>query len=185
MKVFHLPRWINSLNDVVALEHSAYMLMKYARRNDKMYREAKKVLIPTYTYCTCGLCDSVGMEVHHIKPIWASAVEYIMSFSPRSTSDANSILKICGRIELEGAVNEWHSPKNLIVLCRECHLKQQSVDDLTWRRKLAIQHRLAFSLRWADLFARESYRQSPKCPVELQEYIDWYLEREYQMEPTK
>lgn len=176
MKVTHLPVGLTSLNDVVNLEWPINVLMKYSRQ-DKSYREARKILI---SGCCqgCEHCGGVGMEVHHRKPIWACAVDHIMSFQPSSTYDAHQNASSRLPKGSEEAFAEWHSLSNLIVLCPECHLKQQATDDRHWKKELAVKHRLVYTITWGDRYRGFAFGKSPKCPQTLPEYIEWYLAKQ-------
>lgn len=174
MKVTHLPVGITSFIDVVSLDVTMSTLMKYSRK-DKTYRDARNTLL-TGGLGNCALCGGLANETHHIKPIWACAIEYIMSFCPTSTMDARNA--IYGRLPRgsEETFAEWHSLSNLVTLCPECHLKQQAADDRYWKKELAVKHRLVYTITWADPFIRAGKKSH--CPQTLPDYIEWYLAKQ-------
>ena len=162
MKVFYLPHFINTTDEAIPLEWPVSVLMKYARRR-KSYRDERDSIGDW-----CHRCGASIDDAHHIKPIWACAIEYIMANCPTSKIGADQIAKV-DNID-GGLVDKWHSSENLLPLCRQCHLMQQSYDDSVWKIRLANRYRLTFSIRWATLF---------DGTISLQKYIDWYISKEY------
>lgn len=185
MKVFHLPIGITTVNDVFRLDVPASILMSYARKN-KTFRESRDAVMSD-SRNACALCNNWATEAHHIKPLWACAIDTIMLAAPSSTWDAFEFagqVRCRGRqVEFESTFAEWHSPSNLTPLCGSCHLSQQAKDDLWWKRELGLKHRLVYTIAWADLLAKAQYSLRPKCPLTLPEYIEWYMEKHYKVQP--
>ena len=166
MRIYHIPDGINSTSSVVDLSYAASFLGKNARRHPLSVINTKKIIPNAGAHIKCIQCDGLAMEVHHKKPLWASAVEFIMESSPTTTSDVIDLASTNERSDIFGA---WHDLSNLVPLCCVCHIYWQVIDDVQWKINLSDRYRLVYSVTWCDALIRKKNKPS------LAEYADEYL----------
>lgn len=166
MKVKYIPPNLESVNDVIHLDDIVWILMRNARKHESFMesRNAKFKLSSK-----CFICGGTATEAHHIKPVWACAVEFIMSLDWRTRDDLHALRDRYTR-QTDGDFCEWHSTKNLMLMCHACHLKYQKIDDRNWRFTLSRRYRLAYTTRWTD-----GYKRGKNKSMSLSEYAAYYL----------
>jgi hypothetical protein len=118
----------------------------------------------------CEACGAIGSgEWHHIKPVWATSIDFLLSTHPQTHKEISDIAYQAFFKAFD--FSTWHELKNLKLLCSPCHLAQQKEDDLFWRRTLARKYRLVYSYRWG--LAEDKNNQCKQ--MSFNDYVTFYL----------
>lgn len=172
MRVNHLPKNLESVNDVVHLSWSVETIMQAARKH-KSFLPAKKSVFSKYKE-KCAHCSCFAKAAHHKKPVWACAVEFIMGQNWQSEQQLQqSVNRYIENMDTE--FTRWNLPTNLIPLCAACHTAQQSVDDRDWKLRLSKKYRLVYTIGWCNKHVQWGEKKNEQT---LAEYADCYLRTE-------
>lgn len=149
MKIRYLSQ---SANSILCLDYAVRELAKYARRDfDKV-----KALHSWSMFSVCPDCEHnpVILYTHHLKPLWACAVDTLLSCHPQSMEHLAGLTSMA----FHGTLNicDWNHPSNLRQICRYCHEKvQMSVDDY-WKEVFRSQ-----GVMFTNREVRECLRGAP------------------------
>lgn len=148
MMIRYLPPSAWFAKDMISFDYAIKNLVNYARLQFNPIRPAG---LPT-----CQACGQVGgrIEIHHIKPLWAYAIEAIIRLDPKSMDDMRRITSMAylGQIDICAG----NDPSNLRRLCRSCHEKAETEADAWWKRRFRL-----FSVMFTKKEQWECYMRYP------------------------
>lgn len=144
MNIQFIPNGAKDINDVINVHTYMTQVMKYARGRSSFAENRQK--------CTmlgrCQNCKGLApVDAHHIKPIWAFALEYLLN-SGAQTQKAFSFAAVW-TIRMYN-VDQWHTLPNLMPLCSGCHQWVQSQADQEWQRYFEQNYPVVFGRRNLD-----------------------------------
>lgn len=157
--------------DEISLTDAVRITTKFSRRHPS----AKLGALATLNSKLCAAsCGSVATEAHHIKPIWAMAVESVIDCNPvQQGGFYRSISRMWSK---SFDYSSWHHPTNLLPLCDLCHLREQEITNRVWKLSLMQRHPIVFHKTWADDYIRQQFRKYKD--VSFTEYTKMYFEKE-------
>lgn len=127
MQAWWIPIECNDLlSDSIHFDRDVKFLVAVCRRHGSfMFNKKVKMAIEK-----CELCGTdERLSVHHIRPLWAYAVEYL----------CESLL-IGERVKIiekrDGVYSEWNGITNLLTVCYTCHSEIEKEADREWKLKL-------------------------------------------------
>lgn len=149
MNVQYIPDGAKDINDVINVHTYMTQVMKYARGRSSFAKNRQE--------CTmlgrCQVCKVLApVDAHHIKPIWAFALEYLLN-SGAQTHKAFS-LAAAWTIRMHN-VDQWHSLTNLEPLCSICHEVAQKWTDQEWQGYFEANYPVVFGRRNLDELLRK------------------------------
>jgi hypothetical protein len=144
--------WLKSFNgdfisDSVNFKRDAGIIIQKARGHSTFakMKSIKRAL---------GACEVCGSEVepsqldvHHIRPLWSFAVEFICDGLERGER--------VGIIDIPASyVHKCNNLKNLMSVCKKCHSRIETLSDNHWKEHLMDRYtgRLFFDLKDAKKF---------------------------------
>ncbi len=173
MKIGYLVPGANSINDILWINNIMQNVMRHARKSPLAKKAINQVLAGRLVP-RCERCGLPGdYQVHHIKPVWAITVDYLLYCLPKSHQELYERARPTYYRDFD--FSAWHNSANMSVLCSSCHLVQQKEDDDYWRNKLGGKYRLIYSNRWA--------MKAPTKQPAFSQYIDLYMANEFGMTP--
>lgn len=173
MYIGYLAGTDNDFPNEIDLTDYVRITMKFARRHSSAQKNMPFVL--NGALCKAG-CGDIATEAHHIKPIWALALESLAELHPQSLADLPGSVERMWTKSFD--FSSWHHPANLLPLCDLCHLSEQAATDKAWRLWFARRYPVVFHRTWADALIRGQFRKYRD--VSFAEYAKMYLKKQIQ-----
>lgn len=168
MKYSYIPVGTTSVNQVMDLNYSMTMITKAARSQSP---------VNLGWGMPCSVCEyGCSVEWHHTKPLWAKSIERVIDIHLETGCRFfNIALGIWDR-RRQIDFSSWHSC--LVPVCKNCHLKRQTIDDLATKVELLERYdkRIVFSITWADSWRNQRYKKN----IPLEDYAVSYMNRQYE-----
>jgi len=159
--MIYFPPDISSINEGLSLGHAVALI---AKRHRSYYHRKPSSL----GYCERCI-DAPAEHWHHIKPLWACALSYILESQPRTQVDIGRCERDVYNNSIPWKWESWGIVQNLASLCRRCHSICQSADDLQWkiyfrRRRIAFTYQDVMEISLVLRLRQEPPPISQICP---------------------
>jgi len=140
MKFIYMPEHAKSTNDVLHFDTAMYNLSKLARLE---FTKLKTKIIEKHVCTRCAV--SARCELHHIKPVWAYALQAIVDQKPQSMADVQRI----SSLSFHGTINiaDCNQADNLRWLCHACHTEADSEAEAYWKAYFCEHYPVVFRIR--------------------------------------
>lgn len=123
-----VPKSAKSASDTFSFGSAIRALEQRARSHYDSFKRINEL-------SSQGICDKCGndtiIEYHHVKPIWAFCLEFVLQKYPQSPRELVR-LQFSNEIDFNGVNNI----NNLVKLCRKCHGKVESRTRKYWMKYL-------------------------------------------------
>ena len=109
------------------------MRVSWYKRNVKLMEKVR----PSDSRCAhCGAEEGWlkghALQAHHIKPVWAWMLEQLLRQPPEDRKEGEE-LALRAQWGLTKFDTHFHTPDNLLCLCKQCHEKEESKTLKTWK----------------------------------------------------
>lgn len=119
------------------LSTTVALLMKSARTRGTRHLKEYKA-----NNHSCTVCSDPVVQAHHIVPLWAYALLYIIiKANSRTAYDLCKIMSDCEMKRID--FSEWHKG-NLMSLCSECHQAIEIFTKKLLRKRFAQEFKISF-----------------------------------------
>jgi hypothetical protein len=123
--IFYLPRWAKNYGDLLDLSPLVSGFVKWSQADRIKQRDEYRRCYPRKVTCQetyrQTVCTLPGKQLHHIRPVWACALQWILDNPPRSLREYVEY----NRVVLPGVLRLPYSylggNENLIPLCARHH----------------------------------------------------------------
>ena len=109
------------------------MRVSWYKRNSRLMEKVR----PNATRCIhCGAesgwLKGRALQAHHIKPIWAWMLEQLLRQPPQDREEGAE-MALRAQWGLTKFDTHFHTPDNLLCLCKRCHEKEESKTLKRWK----------------------------------------------------
>ena len=158
MEIFYYPEGAKTIEDRISVGDLVQALVGETRKKHAKEIKRARLMSPTCQRCGERALQYRSLEAHHVKPLWVSALEIVMSAPPQNYQEYREMFYdiLAGKIAIPATC---HDADQFEVLCRNCHNLMESKSYKSWKEIFTGIHRLVWNI--GDKDQRRLYIEPP------------------------
>jgi len=132
MKITYYPN--GKSNDGFEIGHIVNnMRLRWYKAHGRLMTQVRPVgEVCAHCGAESGWRKGRGLQSHHVKPVWAWMLDQLLSQPPkdRKAGEEMALRAQWGLMEFD---THFHTPDNLVPLCKSCHEKEEAKTLPKWK----------------------------------------------------
>jgi 5-methylcytosine-specific restriction endonuclease McrA len=145
VEIFYYPEGAKTIEDRVSVGDLVKALVSETRKKHAKKIKRARLMSPTCQLCGERALQYRSLEAHHVKPLWVSALEIVMTAPPQNHQEYREMFYniLAGKIAIPATC---HDADQFEVLCRNCHNLLESKSYKSWKEIFTGIHRLVWNI---------------------------------------
>lgn len=128
MKKYNIKGKLNRDSNTLQKTSNAYSrLLRDSRHKFSTTYRVQRIHIDNATCQCCGTCEGI-IDCHHIITIKEMCDQVLLNYPDADLTDVNLRKRIAYEVQ---ELDIYKDINNLILLCRQCHIKEHSKENVT------------------------------------------------------